>query len=144
MTSYESFHIFYFENFRFELDNNFQVGPLSSTPPSVHHISSTQKGHAISAPKIPQFHTKNPSVPHQKIPQFHTKTLSVPHQKLLSSNLLSTTPKTPKFHTPLSSTSKTPQFNTVFVWGVCWTERFLVRHWGGLNCRVFGVELRGL
>ena len=46
--------------------------------------------HTFSAPKIPQFHTKNPSVQHKS---------------------LSSTPKTPQFH-PLSSTSKTPQFNT--------------------------------
>ena len=44
----------------------FQWVPLSSTSPSVQHISSTQKGHSFSAPKNPQFHTKNPSVPHQK------------------------------------------------------------------------------
>ena len=30
-------------------------------PPSVQHISSAQKGHSSSAPKIPQFHTRNPS-----------------------------------------------------------------------------------
>ena len=40
--------------------------PLSSTPPSVQHISSTQKGHSFSAPEIPQFNTKNPSVTHEK------------------------------------------------------------------------------
>ena len=46
--------------------------PLSSTPPSVQHISSTQKGHSFSAPKslsstpkTPQFNT-TPSVPHKK------------------------------------------------------------------------------
>ena len=40
--------------------------------------------HTFSAPKIPQFHTKNPSVPHQKplsstpkTPQFHTKKLYI-------------------------------------------------------------------
>ena len=57
--------------------------------PSVQYISSTQKGHSFSAPKIPQFHTKNPSVQHTP---------------------LSSTPKTPQFH-PLSSTPKTPQFH---------------------------------
>ena len=67
--------------------------PLSSTPPSVQHISSTQKGHSFSAPKIPQFHTKNPSVPHP----------SVQHQKSLSSTPFSSTPKTPQFHTKKSS-----------------------------------------
>ena len=56
--------------------------PLSSTPPSVQHIGSTQKGHSFSAPK-------NSSVPHQKTlsstpPQFHIS---------LSSTLL-------QFHTP--------------------------------------------
>ena len=46
--------------------------------PSVQHISSTQKGHSFSAPKIPQFHSKTP--------QFNTPPPpSVPYQKLLSS-----------------------------------------------------------
>ena len=46
------------------------MGPLSSTPPSVEPISSTQKGHPFqppkslsSTPKTPQFDTKKPSVP---------------------------------------------------------------------------------
>ena len=43
---------------------------------SVQHISPTQKDHSFSAPEIPQFHTKNPSVQH---------------------NPLSSTPKTPQF-----------------------------------------------
>ena len=68
-------------------------------------ISYTQKGHSFSAPKIPQFptknrefntppqfHSKNPSFP---LPQFHSKNPSVPLQKPLSS-----TPKTPQFDTP--------------------------------------------
>ena len=37
--------------------------PLSSTQCV---IISTQKGHFFSAPKTSQFHTENPSVPHQK------------------------------------------------------------------------------
>ena len=56
----------------------------------------------------PQFNTRGPLV-------FSSQNSSVPHQKPLSS-----TPKTPQFHTknpsvqhkPLSSTPKTPQFNT--------------------------------
>ena len=93
--------------------------PLSSTPPSVQHISSTQKGLSFSAhkslsstPKTPQFNT-NPSVPHPKplsstqTPQFHTKNPSVPPP-------LSSTPKTPQFHPPqkrseLINHSKTSQ-----------------------------------
>ena len=63
--------------------------PLSSTPPSVQHISSTQKGHSFSAPKSLS------STP--KTPQFNTNP-SVPHQKTLSSTPLSSTPKTPQFH----------------------------------------------
>ena len=39
-------------------------GPPLFHIPSVQHISSTQKGHFFSAPKTPQFHTKNPSVQH--------------------------------------------------------------------------------
>ena len=46
----------------------------------VHHMSSTQKDHSFSAPKIRQFNTKNPSVqqPLSLTPkncQFKTKTL---------------------------------------------------------------------
>ena len=66
--------------------------PQFHTDPSVQHISSTYGPH-LSAPKIPQFHTKNPSVQHQ--------------------NPLSSTPKTPQFHLPLSSTPKIPQLNTL-------------------------------
>ena len=69
-------------------------GPPQFHTPSVQHISSTQKGHSFSAPKIPQFHTKNPSVQHKPLsstpknpqfhpPQFHTKNPSVPHKKPL-------------------------------------------------------------
>ena len=53
---------------------NLFINPNESSSvqhPSVRHISSTQKGRSFSAPKIPQFHIKNPSVQH--IPQFHTK-----------------------------------------------------------------------
>ena len=65
--------------------------PQFHIPPSVQHTSSTQKGHSFSAPEIPKFHTKNPSVQHNplsstpKTPQFHTKNPSVPHRKPLSS-----------------------------------------------------------
>ena len=77
---------------------------------SVQHVGSTQGPHLFS-----------------------TQNLSVEHQKLLSSTpkSLSSTPK------PLSSTPKTPHFNTVFVWGVCWTEGVSVLIWV-----VFGVDLR--
>ena len=77
----------YGENFGRNSLNFFQhwltKGPLSSTSPSVQHISSTQKGHSFSASKIPQFHTWNPSVQY---------TPSVPYQKPLSSTPLSSTP----------------------------------------------------
>ena len=103
-------------------------------------LSSTHQFHTkeplLSAPKIPQLHTKNPSVQHT--PQLHTRNPSVPHQKFLSSYLsvphqipLSSTPKIPQFHTKnpsvphqkfLSSTlsvqhrnpsvQHTPQFHT--------------------------------
>ena len=62
--------------------------------PSVQHIGSTQ-GPQLFSPKIPQFNTKNPSVPHPL----------VQHPKSLSStpkNPLSSTP--PRFHIHLSST----------------------------------------
>ena len=87
-------------------------GPPQFHTPSVQHISSTQKGHSFSAPKILQFHTKNPSVQLNPLsstpkthqfntpPQFHTKnpsvpSPSVPHPKPLSSTPFSSTPKTP-------------------------------------------------
>ena len=44
-------------------------------------LSSTQKSHSFSAPKIPQFNTKNPSVQHTL--QFNTKKPSVQHRKKL-------------------------------------------------------------
>ena len=53
--------------------------PLSSTQCV---IISTQKGHFFSAPKTSQFHTENPSVPHQKP---RSSTPSVSHHKPLSS-----------------------------------------------------------
>ena len=114
--------------------------------PSVQHMSSTQKGHSFSAPKISQFHTKNPSVQHT--PQFHTKkTLCstpktpvfqprVPHQKLLGSTP-SSTPKTLQFHTKKSSVQHTPQTKTVLNWGVFAVELREV------ELRGFDVELRG-
>ena len=131
-------------------------GPPQFHSPLVQHISSTQKGHSFSALKIPQYHTKNPTVQHT--PQFHTKKTQVPHLKPLSSTPktpqfqtpLSSTPKAPQFHTknPLISSPKTPQFNTplrrkialykrcgiegflVGNWELCGTEGFFVWNWG--------------
>ena len=68
-----------YQNSRAEspINNNYWVRiPLSSTPPSIQQISSTQKGQFFSAPKVPQFHTENPSVQHNPLssthpPQFH-------------------------------------------------------------------------
>ena len=106
--------------------------PLSSTSPSVQpphfHTDNPSFQHT------PQFHTKNPSVPHHKTPQFNTKNSSVPHHKTPQFNT-----KTPSVQhwKPLSSTPKSPQFNTVVIWGMCWTEKFLVWNW-----EVFGVTLR--
>ena len=53
--------------------------PRQFRTPSIQQISSTQKGHSFSAPKIPQFHTKNSSVQHA--PQFHIKNPSVQHRE---------------------------------------------------------------
>ena len=66
------------------------------------NTSVPHKDHTFSAPKIPQFNSKNPSVQHP--PLFHTP--SVQHPKSLSS-----TPKTPQLNTasvphPLSSAAK--------------------------------------
>ena len=66
-----------------------------------------------STPKTPQFNIIAPSVPHKKTPQFQS--------------LLSSRPKNP-------SVQHTSQFHTAyielfFVWGVCWTQEFLVRNW---------------
>ena len=83
--------------------------------------------------EIPQFNTKNSSVP--PLPQFHTKNTSVSHQ-----NPLSSTPP-PQFHTKkpsiqhqnqLSSTPKTPQFHTAYI------ELFLSE--GCVELRDFGAE----
>ena len=93
--------------------------------------------HTFSAPKIPQFHTKNPSVQHQ--------------------NPLSSTPKTPQFKTPpsvphlkpLSSTHPSGKIEVELRGFWCGTEECVelrgfkcgtegvVLNWG-----VFGVELR--
>ena len=90
--------------------------PQFQTPLTSTHQFHTE-GPLLFSPKIPQFHTQNPSVQHKslsstpKTPQFNTNP-SVPHQKSLSSTpSRSSTPKTPQFH-PLSSTPKTPQFHT--------------------------------
>ena len=91
--------------------------------------------HTFSAPEIPQFHIKNPSVQHNplsstpKTPQFHTKNPSVTHQNPSVTHLK-----------PLSSTH-TPQFAYIELF-LCGTEGFLVWNWGGRTCWVFGVELR--
>ena len=59
------------------------------------------KDHTFSAPKILQFHTKNPSVQHQnplsstpKTPRFHTENPSVPHQKRVTHKKTSKNTKT--------------------------------------------------
>ena len=80
--------------------------PLSSTQtPSVQQLGSTQRPHQKRLNSTP------------KTPQFNKQTPSVQQQKLISSN-------------PFSSTPKTLQFYTVFVWGVCWSEGFLMWNWG--------------
>ena len=107
--------------------------PLSSTPPSVQHISSTQKGHFLLAPKSLS------STP--KIPQFQTK------------KPLSSTSKTPQFYTPLNFTPKTGGGVFVYLFEVfdvelrgfrCGTEGVSVLNWGvfGVELSDFGVELR--
>ena len=101
-------------------NNTSNRAPLSSTPPSVQHISSTQKGHSFSAPDITHFHTKNSSVQH--IPRFNTKNPSVPY--------------TPQFNT--SSVCWTEGF-LVWNWGVFGVELRGVWNWG-----VLSVELRGV
>ena len=119
----------YENNSSFQASGNY--GDLKSPPqfhtppPSVEHISSTQKGHSFEAPKIPQFHVKNPSVQYRKPLR--------PTQKPLSS-----TPKTPLFHTKNSSLQHNPQTKTVSNRGV-----FGVELRGVLYCGVFNVELRG-
>ena len=62
------------------------MDPLSSTPPSVEPISSTQKSHPFqplkslsSTPKISPFNTLLSSTP--KTPKFHTENPSVQHKK---------------------------------------------------------------
>ena len=116
------------ETDRSDLSSNisFRVLLSSTQTPSVQH-----KDHTFSAPEIPQFNTKNPSVQHEKP--------------------LSSTPKNVQFHIPLISTPKNPQFNTslslyraflsVFL---CWTERFLMWSWWLCGTEgFFGLELWG-
>ena len=59
--------------------------PFHREYPSVPHrtLSSTQKGHSFSAPKIAQFHTKSPLSSTPKTPQFNNKNPSFPYQKPL-------------------------------------------------------------
>ena len=107
----------------------------SSTQTPQLNTSVPHKDHTFSAPKIPQFHTKNSSVQYK--------------------NPLTSTTKAPQFHTPFGV-----GLRGVLDWGVfgvelrgfwcgtegcveltgfrCWTERFLLWNWG-----VSGVELRG-
>ena len=124
---------------------------LSSTPKNPQFHTKTHQFHP------PQFHTKDPSVPHHK--PLSSKPPAVLHQKFLSSTpknpsvpppALRSTPKTPQFHTPLSSTLKTlisthPSDKNCFelkgfwcgtegcvdqrgFW--CWTQGFLEWNWG--------------
>ena len=91
-------------------------------------------------PHPPHFNT---SVRHKRATPFQPSKSPVPKQKPLSSTpLLSSTPKTPQFHTPLSFTPKTPHFKTplrqkIALYRRCgtegfWsgTEKFLVLDWG--------------
>ena len=86
--------------------------------PSVQHISSTQKGHTFSAPKIPQSLTKTPSVQHT--PRFHTKNPSIQHQNPSVQHALHfhtnnpSVPHNPQFHTTLSSTPPSVPHNPQF------------------------------
>ena len=82
------------------------MGPPKFNTP----LSSTNQFHTdgplLFSPKIPQFHTENPSVQHNplsstlKTPQYNT-TPSVPHPKTLSS-----TDPSVQDQKPLSSTPK--------------------------------------
>ena len=89
----------------------------------------------------PQFHTDPLSSTHR----LHTRTTPFQHPKSLSSTpmSLSSIPKTPQFHLPLSSTRKTPQLNTVCLRGVLNWGVFSLELRGVWNWVDFGVELRG-
>ena len=132
--------------------------PLSSTPPSFQHISSTKKGHSFSAPEIRQFHTKNPWDPHQKPlsstqknppvphpdPPVPHQDPSGPHRKPLSS-IHPSVQHTPQFSTENPSTEKnssicvelrnfrcgTEVCGTGGFW--CGTDGVLVLNWGILG-----------
>ena len=89
--------------------------PLSSTPISVQHISSTRKGYSFSAPKILQFHTRNSSV--QQTPQFNTKNLSFQNKEVCG-------------------TVECVEMRNLWCWNEgfwCWTEGFLMLKWGILG-----------
>ena len=89
-------HILFYEHVQKISISNFSLVPLSSTPSSVQHTSSTKRATPFQPPKFAgstkkaliqhtrqfntknrEFHTKNPSVQH--IPQFNTKKPSVQH-----------------------------------------------------------------
>ena len=97
-----------FEHQIFLLTSCYQLIFLIRVPSVPHPLSSTHqfqiKGPLLFIPKIPQFHTKNPSVQHTY--QFHIKNPSVP--------------------APLSSTPKNTQFNAPLRQKLCLTEEFLV------------------
>ena len=109
--------------------------------PTQFNTSVPHKNHTFSAPTIPQFNTKNPSVQHRNS--------SVPHLKPLSSTLPSVSHRK-----PLSSTPKPPQFHiknpSVLHQKPLWTTHPSVQHQKPvssthplvLNWGVFGVELR--
>ena len=72
------------------MTGNLHINGAQTSTPSVQHISSTQKDHSFSAPE--PFSSSSPSVHHQnplsstpKTPHFHTKYPSVQNQNPLCS-----------------------------------------------------------
>ena len=105
-----------------EIYINHEYPSFPHRPPQF-NTSVQHQDHTFSAPKVPQFHTKNPSVPPPpsstpKTPQFNTKTPSV---------------QPPQFHTKNPPVQHTPQFHRLY------RAIFCLR--GTLNLGVFSVEL---
>ena len=102
------------------------AGDQKSEYPSVPHrpaqfnTSVLHKDHTFSAPKIPQFNTKSPSVPHQK--PLSSPHPSVPHQK-------------PLYSTHLSVPHRL--YRAIGFW--CETEGFLVWNWEVFSTEGFRV-----
>ena len=141
------------------LCDRLEYASVPHRPPQF-NTSVLHRDHTFSAPQIPQFNTRNPSVQHQNPSLLYEKPISSTHPSVPLQEPLSSTPKPRQFHTKNLSVQHSFCLKGVLNWGVltvelrrfrCGTEGFSVWNWGvcgtegvfGLEPRVFGVELRG-